>query len=145
MLMSECSFVDRDMFMRYLGGGIGHMAIAMQPEEDNAMNTDEDSNIMTNNHEAAAGAQVSELDESRLLLEELWRVASVMAEGGMADDREEVEQAPDSDSDDQDTDSEDEGTDDGMSVDSNNEEGEEDLGPEDGEDEGYLDSGYGAL
>lgn len=140
MLMSECSFVDRDMFMRYLGGGIGHVAIATQPEEENI---EENVNIiLTNTHEATTGTQVSELNE-RLVLEELRRAASIIAGGGTANDREEAE--PDDQDTDSDTDSEDEGMDDGMSMDSDDQESDDDLGPEDGEDEGYLDSGYSAL
>jgi hypothetical protein len=65
--MSECSFVDRDMFMRYLGGGIGHMAVATQREEENA---DEEADI----HDITARAKVSELND-HLLLEELRQAA----------------------------------------------------------------------
>jgi hypothetical protein len=140
MLMSEYSFVDRDMFMRYLGGGIGHIAVATQPEEENI----EEDIITTNDPKAMAEVQASDRDEH--LLEKLRQAASIMAGGGTANDREEVEQVPDSDSDDHDTDadSDDEGMDDSLSTDGDHE-GENYLGPEDGEDEGYLDSGYGAL
>lgn len=133
--------------MRYLGGGIGHVAVATQPEEENI----EEDVIMTNDPKAMAEDQVSDRDEG--LLEELRQAVSIMAGGGTANDREEVEQATDSDSDDHDTDadsddtdadSDDEGMDDSLSTDSDNK-GEDYLGPEDGEDEGYLDSGYGAL
>jgi hypothetical protein len=137
--MSECSFADRDMFMRYLHGGIGHIA-ATQPKEGN-IDIDENANI-PDEHEVT-GASISELND-HLLLEELRRAASMMADGGTANDWEEVVDASDSDShDDQDsdTDSMDEDTASDASTDG---EDDDDLGPEDGEDEGYVDSGYGA-
>ena len=137
--MSECSFVDRDMFMRYLHGGIGHIATT-QPTGGN-IDIDENANI-PDEHEVT-GASISELND-HLLLEELRRAASMMVDGGTANDWEEVVDTSDSDShDDQDsdTDSMDEGTASDASTDG---EDDDDLGPEDGEDEGYVDSGYGA-
>jgi hypothetical protein len=139
------------MFMRYLGGGIGHMAIVAQPtEEGAAMNTDEDANITVNDEEAA-GVQGS-VPIGQSLVDELWQVARIMAGGGTADDWEDVEQAPGSESDsgsgdeDEDEDeNENEDIDDEISLDGDDDEGGHSFGPEDGEDENYLDTGYDIL
>jgi hypothetical protein len=126
------------MFMRYLGGGIGHTATAIQStREDAAMDVDEHAKIMNSDDEVMDTAQVSEFVD-HCFLEELQQMASAMAEGGTTGDREDVEQTLDSDDDEHDSDDEDM---DDMSTDND----DDDLGPEDGEDEGYVETGYGAL
>jgi hypothetical protein len=139
-LISQHSFVDRDMFMRYFGGGIGHTTTTIQSaREDVAMDVDEDAKIMNSDDEAmGTEAQVSEF-VGHHSLEELQQMASAMAEGVMTGDWEDVERTLDSDDDGDDSDDED--MDDDMSTDND----DDDLGPEDGEDEGYVETGYGGL
>jgi hypothetical protein len=139
-LISQHSFVDRDMFMRYFGGGISHTATTIQSaRKDIAMEVDEDAKIMNSNNEVmGTEAQVLEF-VGHHSLEELQQMASAMAEGVMTGDWKNVERTLDSDDDRHDSDDED--MDDDMSTDNN----DDDLGPEDGEDEGYVETGYGEL
>ena len=60
-------FVDRDMFMRHLGGGIGHsteiqLAVDSDCEEDKEINTDEDGNVDLNVDES--DSQESDTDHA---------------------------------------------------------------------------------
>jgi hypothetical protein len=134
------SFVDRDMFMRYSGGGIGHTATSQTKisNDDDAMDVDDDSFTA----DADQGGNIEkerDLEDSHLL-DELRHIV----QGEMAGDQDEAEELMDgSNAKAVNEDGEDE--EDALSE-TNSEIGDDDdLGPEDGEDEVYLDTGYGAL
>jgi hypothetical protein len=119
------------MFMRYLGGGIGHVLNEMQPnEEESEMDVNEDVDEGDVDEEDSAGPQD--------LVERLLQLANLR----MADERDEAQRAVAPEDPDTEV-SDDEGDMDNASAVGENE-GEDNLGPEDGEDEGYVDTGYGA-
>jgi hypothetical protein len=124
------------MFMRYLGGGIGHSPTQTQINCDKgAMDVDEGNSDIEEEAEPL---------EDEYLLESLHQIASTFIEGERDDDRDEVGEPADFDHGDETDETSDEGggTDDGAF----SGDGEpDDFGPEDGEDEGYVDIGYGTL
>jgi hypothetical protein len=131
------------MFMRYLSGGIGHMAILAPPAEENAaMNTDEDANITVDDEEAAKVQGSAPTGQS--VVDKLWQAACTMAGEGASDGWEDAEQTSGSDSD-RDSGDESEDTGDEISLDGGSDQGNHGFGPEDGEDENYLDTGYDML
>jgi len=125
------------MFMRYFGGGIGHATTPIQStEEDTTMNVDEE--VTNEDLEDGTSAGVSQPTDHDLLAE-LRQTARLMEGGGVAGDREDVQDPDDGDESDSDED-----MDDGSSVDGGSDD-DDNLGPEDGEDREYFDSGYDAL
>ena len=135
--LTSASFVDRDMFMRYAGGGVGHAAATeTQTGNDNdAMDVDDDAFTV----DADQVRNNPELEDIQLL-DELRRVV----EGEMAGDHE-VEDLMDDDNDEaDDVGGEDDDGNATSEADSEEEDGG-DFGPDDGEDELDYDTRYGAL
>lgn len=107
------SFVDRDMFMRYVGGGIGHEAIQQVTNDDNVMDIDEAVEPEGSDDGRTKADRIAELQEAAKKV------------GNMPGERDEVEELVDSDY-----------SDSTSSVGSDDEDHDsDDLGPEDGEDE----------
>jgi hypothetical protein len=107
------SFVDRDMFMRYVGGGIGHEAIQQVTNDDSVMDIDEAVEPEGSDDRRTKADRIAELQEAAKKI------------GSMPGERDEVEELVDSDY-----------SDSTSSVGSDDEDHDsDDLGPEDGEDE----------
>lgn len=146
------SFVDRDMFMRYFGGGLGHIATAVQATADDAtMDADEDTSARHPQEVGDFGTGMPPTDQGSH--EVLCQVGSNLGRD-MTDDHEDVDQAPASDDEEHDSDVEDSVDDMSVGSDESNGggdhasvfgDGDDTLGPEDGEDDGFFDMGYGAL
>jgi hypothetical protein len=150
--LTLASFVDRDMFMRYAGGGVGHAAATETKTGNNndAMDVDDDNAFTVDADQVRNAENEPELEDSRLL-DELRRVV----EGEMAGDREMEDLMDDDNGEADDVGGEDDasGEDDvsgedeedtTSEADSEEEDGG-DFGPEDGEDELDYDTRYGAL
>jgi hypothetical protein len=129
------------MFMRYVGGGIGHAAASQaKTSDDDSMNVDDDDAFMTD-ADQATNAEAELALEDRCLLDELQQIA--MEEDGV--DWDGSEWLMDGHAGDEvDSDLEDGDGSDATSI-SGKTESDSDFGPEDGEDESLSDMGYGAL
>ena len=123
------------MFMRYNGGGIGHVtAQAQLGNDEDEMDVDKDQGI---------NIDIEPQPGDQDLLEELHRVSNTLGTGEMTNERDEVEAAGyDHDR----VDSSDSGSDLEDDACSDSEDTHE-LGPEDGEDANFVDNdtGYGTL
>ncbi|KAL6308250.1 hypothetical protein BKA93DRAFT_822458 [Sparassis latifolia] len=123
-------FIDRDMFMRYLGGAVGHKGASVSPTEDNdGMDIDDDESDDDNQSvDSRVQDEDEDEDEDEHEDEDEGPIAQEKDDYGydISDDEEDEEGAGD------------EGID----------HEEEDLGPEDGEDgeeDEYGDEGYAPL
>ena len=139
MRLTLFSFVDRDMFMRYQGGGVGHTTNHYEGDNDAMDINDGDAD----KENALGGQDLEPSDEC--LVQELLRIASSAAHRPTSTSaREELERAMVMDPDEDEEDDSEEERDSTASM-MGNEEEEENLGPEDGENEDYVDTGYRAL
>ncbi|GBE82982.1 hypothetical protein SCP_0500250 [Sparassis crispa] len=123
-------FIDRDMFMKYLGGAVGHKGASVSPTEDNdGMDIDDDESDDDNQSvDSRVQDEDEDEDEDEHEDEDEGPIAQEEDDYGydISDDEEDEEGAGD------------EGID----------HEEEDLGPEDGEDgeeDEYGDEGYAPL
>jgi len=119
------------MFMRYRGGGIGHVTVQLEMQADEGV-------AMMDVDVQVDPAEDKTVDEKVFTnrLEDVCQAARTVGMG-TREEREEVEDPQDSDSDDSNN-SDDELTD-------GEDDSDDNMGPEDGEDMGFLDTGYGAL
>jgi hypothetical protein len=124
------SWVDRDMFMRYLGGGVGHLHQGFSSQEP------ADIGMVVDEPEESHALDIDDFDPN-LELQNLQRIIQDTAEGIT----EEMVKKPgpdedeNNDSEDSDTSSQSEDSSDSDDFDS------DELGPEDGEDEDDEDDG----
>jgi hypothetical protein len=109
-ILTFVSFPDRDMFMRYLGGGVGHCSPASIPIYEECDDDDMDMEALPPRHGGTTNDGPLEDDE-----DEVWE-----SDFGEDNDNDEVEDEDGSDTD--------------RPYGSDRDE-DEDLGPEDGEDE----------
>ncbi|KAF9468095.1 hypothetical protein BDZ94DRAFT_1287378 [Collybia nuda] len=130
-------WVDRDMFMRYLGGGIGHLN---QGDQWTTGNNEDDMDIDSDLEEEAGNNEDSQKAQE-LQFQSLNNLAQQVSSNPVDEDEEDGSFGTDEDDDSENTSlgSDDEDLD--LFKDMENEEEEEDFGPEDGE--GIMGEDYG--
>lgn len=146
LIIDQFSWVDRDMFMRYLGGGIGHLNQGAIGEDhmdvDSDLETGEDSDEagMTDDLDLEVNEGHSQKN-NELLLQNLHILATeVSSRPADEDDEDDIHSESESDSENNSSDH-----DLDLFDETEEQDEDEDFGPEDGERELEDDDGFGSF